>query len=103
MRSLNLHQKLRAIESERNREDDQATLSNKCASGVGRIQRGRYSFVIIVARFCPKVARPAIMTKKFVWIGFFVGSTLGNMLPLLWGGVGGIAGIWVDYRWGQSL
>src|SRR5207245_1471249 len=26
------------------------------------------------------------MTKKFVWIGFFVGSTLGNMLPLLWGG-----------------
>ena len=55
------------------------------------------------------------MTKKFVWIGFFVGSTIGNMLPLLWGGdaisisefvfaiLGGIAGIWVGYRWGQSL
>jgi len=55
------------------------------------------------------------MTKKFVWIGFFVGSTLGNMLPLLWGGdaisisgfvfsiLGGIAGICVGYRWGQSL
>ena len=55
------------------------------------------------------------MTKKFVWIGFFVGSTIGNMLPLLWGGdaisisgfvssiVGGIAGIWVGYRLGQSL
>jgi len=55
------------------------------------------------------------MTKKFVWIGLFVGSTLGNMLPLLWGGdaisisgflfsiLGGIAGIWVGYRLGQSL
>ena len=43
------------------------------------------------------------MTKKFVWIGFFVGSTLGNMLPLLWGGVGGIAGICLGYRWGQFL
>jgi hypothetical protein len=55
------------------------------------------------------------MTKKFVWIGFFLGSTLGNMLPLLWGGdaislsgflfaiFGGIAGIWIGYRLGQSL
>ena len=55
------------------------------------------------------------MTKKFVWIGFFVGSTIGNMLPLLWGGdaisisgfvssiVGGIAGIWMGHRLGQSL
>ena len=55
------------------------------------------------------------MTKKFVWIGFFVGSTLGNMVPMLWGGeaisvsgvlfslAGGIAGIWLGYRWGQSL
>jgi hypothetical protein len=55
------------------------------------------------------------MTKKFVWIGLLVGSTLGNMLPVLWGGdaisisgfvssiVGGIAGVWVGYRWGQSL
>ncbi len=55
------------------------------------------------------------MTKKLVWIGMFVGSTIGNMLPLVWGGdalsisgfllslLGGIAGIWVGYRWGQSL
>jgi len=55
------------------------------------------------------------MTKKFVWIGFFLGSSLGNVLPLLWGGdaislsgfllsiLGGIAGIWIGYRWGQSL
>jgi hypothetical protein len=26
------------------------------------------------------------MTKKLVWIGLFVGSALGNMLPLLWDG-----------------
>jgi len=55
------------------------------------------------------------MTKKFVWIGLFVGSTAGNLAPLLWGGdaisvsgvvlsiVGGILGIWVGYRWAQSL
>jgi hypothetical protein len=55
------------------------------------------------------------MTKKFVWIGLIVGSTAGNLLPLLWGGdaisvsgvvfsvVGGILGIWVGYRWAQSL
>jgi hypothetical protein len=54
------------------------------------------------------------MTKKFIWIGMFVGSTIGNMLPMLWGGdaisisgvvlslIGGIIGIWVGYRWGQS-
>ena len=55
------------------------------------------------------------MTKKFIWIGFFVGSTIGNMLPLLWGGdaisiavvlfslIGGIIGIWLGYRFGESL
>ena len=56
-----------------------------------------------------------VMQKKLVWIGLFVGSAIGNMVPLLWGGdvislsgvlfslVGGIAGIWVGYRWGQSF
>jgi len=55
------------------------------------------------------------MTRKFIWIGFFVGSTIGNLLPVLWGGdaismagffwslVGGIAGIWAGYRVAQSL
>jgi hypothetical protein len=55
------------------------------------------------------------MTKKFIWIGLFVGSTIGNMLPLLWGGdaisisglffslIGGAIGIWLGYRFGQSL
>jgi hypothetical protein len=54
------------------------------------------------------------MTKKLIWIGMFIGSTIGNMLPLLWGGdaisvsgvllslVGGIVGIWAGYRLGQS-
>ena len=44
-----------------------------------------------------------------------VGSTIGNMVPMLWGGdamsisgfffslVGGIAGIWVGYRWARSF
>jgi hypothetical protein len=56
-----------------------------------------------------------IMTKKFVWIGMFVGSSIGNMLPTLWGGdaislsgvmfalAGGFIGIWVGYRIGQSM
>jgi hypothetical protein len=56
-----------------------------------------------------------IMTKKFVWIGMFVGSAIGNMLPTLWGGdaislsgvmfalAGGVIGIWVGYRIGQSM
>ena len=33
------------------------------------------------------------MTKKLVWIGMFVGSTIGNMLPLVWGGTGLLAGL----------
>jgi len=56
-----------------------------------------------------------VMTKKFVWIGMFVGSAIGNMLPTLWGGdaisfsgvllslAGGVIGIWVGYRIGQAI
>jgi len=55
------------------------------------------------------------MTKKLIWIGMIVGSAIGNMVPLLWGGdaismagfllsaVGGIVGIWAGYRLGQNL
>jgi hypothetical protein len=55
------------------------------------------------------------MTKKFIWGGFFVGSTIGNFLPALWGGdmisvsgfalsfVGGIIGMWLGYRVAQNL
>ena len=57
----------------------------------------------------------ADMTKKLIWIGMIVGSAIGNMVPLLWGGdaismagfllsaVGGIVGIWAGYRLGQNL
>ena len=55
------------------------------------------------------------MTKKFVWIGLFVGSTVGNLLPMLWGGdpisvsgfvfsiIGAIVGIWAGYRLGETI
>ena len=55
------------------------------------------------------------MERKLVWIGFFVGSTIGNMLPALWGGdmmsvsgmilglLGAIAGIYVGYRVSRSI
>ncbi len=50
------------------------------------------------------------MEKAIIMIGFVVGSTLGGMVPLLWGdsafsmtsillsAVGGVIGIWVGYR-----
>ncbi len=53
--------------------------------------------------------------KTFVWIGLFVGSTLGGMAPQLWGDgpfsgwslllsvVGGFVGIWGGYRLGRML
>ena len=55
------------------------------------------------------------VSKKIIWIGMIVGSAIGNMLPLLWGGdaismtgvllsgVGGILGIWAGYRLGRNL
>ena len=55
------------------------------------------------------------MSKKLVWIGFFLGSTIGGMIPALWGDdmlsvsslalsvVGGFMGIWLGYRVGKSL
>ena len=50
------------------------------------------------------------MSKKAVWFGMVVGSTIGGFVPALWHAgmfsvssvvlstVGGIAGIWVAYR-----
>lgn len=50
------------------------------------------------------------MSKKLVWIGVMVGSTLGGLLPMLWHAslfsmsgmvlsmIGGLAGIWVAWR-----
>ena len=54
------------------------------------------------------------MTKKtLIWIGLTVGSLAGGYLPVLWGGelislssvvlsaLGGFAGIWFGYRFGE--
>lgn len=50
------------------------------------------------------------MTKKAIWLGMFVGSTIGGFVPALWHAgmfslwsivlstVGGIAGIWVAWK-----
>jgi hypothetical protein len=49
-------------------------------------------------------------TKKIIWLGMVVGSGIGGLLPLLWGGsafsfsaiiltaVGGFVGIWIGYK-----
>jgi hypothetical protein len=51
--------------------------------------------------------------KSLVWIGLVVGSTIGSLMPLLWGAgmfsfssvvlsaVGGIAGIYAGYKLSQ--
>lgn len=55
------------------------------------------------------------MTRTFIWLGLFVGSTLGGFVPLLWGDdlfsmagllgstIGGIAGIFGGYRLGLAI
>jgi hypothetical protein len=53
-------------------------------------------------------------SKQMIWIGLFVGSTIGSFLPLIWGGselsmsgvllgaVGGILGIWAGLKISQQ-
>ena len=54
--------------------------------------------------------------KKLMMGGFFLGSTIGGLLPGMWGDdsflsvagfvcstLGGVAGIWVGYRISRSL
>ena len=53
--------------------------------------------------------------KSLIWIGVFVGSTVGGSLPMLWGGgfmsmssvilstVGGLAGIWGGFKLSQMV
>ena len=56
-----------------------------------------------------------MVTKKWCYLGLFVGSSIGGYLPTLWGAemfsfagifgslVGGIIGIWAGYQIGQRL
>ena len=53
------------------------------------------------------------MEKKLIWLGLFVGSSAGGMVPELWGAsyfslwglvlslVGGVLGIWLGYKAGE--
>ncbi len=53
------------------------------------------------------------MSKKSVWLGMFIGSTIGGFVPMLWHAslfsisailmstLGGVAGIWAAYRLGR--
>lgn len=53
-------------------------------------------------------------TKHFIWIGVIVGTTIGGMIPMAWGGdvfgfasiigtfIGGILGIWAGYQVGTK-
>jgi len=53
------------------------------------------------------------VNKKAIWLGVFVGSTIGGSVPMLWHAgvfsfstvilstVGGIVGIWASYRLGR--
>ena len=52
-------------------------------------------------------------TKKLIWIGLAIGSTVGSYLPILWGAgmfsfssiilgaVGGMVGIWGGWKLGN--
>lgn len=51
------------------------------------------------------------MDRKFIWLGMFVGSTIGGFVPALWNAgitsfsgllgsaIGGILGIYIAFRW----
>lgn len=53
--------------------------------------------------------------KSLIWLGFFLGSTLGSFVPLLWragpfsfsgiflSAAGGVIGIWAGYKLGSGL
>lgn len=51
--------------------------------------------------------------KTLIWIGLFIGSSIGGVIPMLWnaspisisstllGALGGIAGIWLGFKVGS--
>ena len=54
-------------------------------------------------------------TKTTIWIGILIGSTIGGWVPTIFGadwlslwsivgnGIGGLFGIWVGFKLGQSM
>jgi len=69
---------------------------------------------ILVSFFIASVYNNSHMsTKTMVWIGIGIGSTVGSCLPMLWGGslagmssvlwgtVGGFAGLYAGFKMGQ--
>ena len=54
-------------------------------------------------------------TKKLIWIGMFIGSTVAGFIPSLWGsaflsitglvfsGAGAFLGIWAGYKVGNAI
>ncbi len=56
-----------------------------------------------------------MQSRSLVWIGLTVGSTIGGLIPELWGAsflslssvfltaVGGIAGIWLGFQISQNF
>lgn len=54
-------------------------------------------------------------SKSLVWLGLFIGSTIGGFIPTLWGdsflslssvlltAVGGIAGIYAGFKFSQQF
>jgi hypothetical protein len=55
------------------------------------------------------VRRP-MQSRSFIWIGVFVGSTIGSLIPGLWGdgvfsytsvllsGAGALVGLWIGFK-----
>ncbi len=53
--------------------------------------------------------------KSLIWIGVFIGSTIGSFIPTLWGDsalsfssiigstIGGVVGIWVGFKLSRML
>jgi hypothetical protein len=61
------------------------------------------------------VKNKAMNPKSLIWIGMFVGSAVGGLVPLLWGGssvslssivfstVGGVAGVYGGFKLSRMI
>jgi hypothetical protein len=74
---------------------------------------GQHNFFIVPFSIAVVYNIPIMSTKTLVWVGLAIGSTVGSCLPMLWGGslagmssvlwgaVGGIAGLYGGFKMGQ--